>query len=109
MTFVEKSLDPLKFLGFPAHRSIWERRVMLIEFIAALMMAQAPAAAAPQAPTVQEPAAAAPAKPAEKKICRVDMNDSSSRLRKRVCLSQTEWNQKESGVSANDLKTMGAH
>jgi len=73
-------------------------------FLAALMMAQAPAAPAqaPQAP----PPAVAPAK--EQKICRVDQNESSSRLRKRVCMTQTEWDRQAAGVTGNDLKNLGA-
>ena len=72
--------------------------------LAALLVSTDPAAAEQQAP-----AAALAAKPAkEKKICKTDTNESSSRLRRRVCLTQTEWEQKEAGKSAGDLKTMGA-
>lgn len=59
------------------------------------------AAATPAAP-------AAPQEKAEKKICRVDTTESASRLRKRVCMTQTEWSRKEAGVTANDLKNVGA-
>ncbi len=44
-----------------------------------------------------------------KKICKVDQNESSSRLRKRVCMTQSEWDRADSGVDVNDLKSMGAH
>lgn len=72
--------------------------------LAVMMMAQAPAA---------QPAAPRPAAPAaepvkEKKICRVDQNESSSRLRKRVCMTQAEWDQKAAGYTASDLKTLGS-
>ena len=77
---------------------------MSMLFVAALMMAHAPAA---QAAPAQDAPQAAPAQK-EKKICKVDENESSSRLRKRVCLTQTEWDQKEAGKSDNDLKGMGA-
>jgi len=75
--------------------------------LAALLVASNPAVAAQQA---QTPAPAEAAKPVqkEKKICRVDTNDSSSRLRKRVCMTQTEWDSKAAGESANDLKNKGA-
>jgi hypothetical protein len=76
---------------------------MSILLSAALLVSADPTAAQPQSP-----ATAPVEKVAEKKICRVDTSDSTSRLRKRVCLSQTEWDRKESGVEANDLKNMGA-
>ena len=87
----------------------------MIMLLAALLLASDPAVAPqqPQASAAVAPAAAAPseaAKPAQKvkKICRVDTNDSSSRLRKRVCMTQTEWDNKTAGESANDLKNKGA-
>jgi hypothetical protein len=61
---------------------------------------------APSQTGVVAPASAKPEK--EKKICKVDVNDSSSRLRKRVCLTQTEWERKEAGKETNDLKNIGA-
>ena len=79
---------------------------MSIVLAAALLMSADPTAA--QQP---EAAAAAPAptpKVAEKKICRVDDSDTSSRLRKRVCLTQTDWDRQQRGVSVNDLKNIGA-
>ena len=83
---------------------------MSMMFVAALMMAQTPAAAAQPE---QQPVAAAitPAAPAakEKKICKVDENESSSRLRKTVCMTATEWERAENGKDVNDLKAMGAH
>lgn len=79
---------------------------MSILFVTALMMAQVPAAQG--APVQQQAPQAAPAEK-EKKICRVDENESSSRLRKRVCLTQTEWDQKEAGKDVSDLKGMGHH
>jgi hypothetical protein len=77
--------------------------------LAALLAVSDPTVAAQQA-QAPAPAPAEAAKPAEKekKICRVDTNDSSSRLRKRVCMTQTEWDRKAAGESANDLKNMGA-
>jgi len=77
-------------------------------FLAAALLAvsdPAGATAAP-APPAQPVQTAKPVK--ERKICRIDENESSSRLRKRVCLTQTEWEQKEAGKSVGDLKTIGA-
>jgi hypothetical protein len=72
---------------------------------AALLLVADPSATVSNA----APASAVAAKPMkEKKICKVDTNESSSRLRNRVCLTQTEWERKEGGKSANDLKNIGA-
>ena len=43
----------------------------------------------------------------EKKICRTDDNGTGSRMRKKQCLTQTEWDRKAQGKSAADLKTIG--
>jgi hypothetical protein len=76
-------------------------------FLAAALLTTAdPAAAATPVGAAAPVQAAKPTK--EKKICKVDENESSSRLRKRVCLTQTEWERKEAGKSAGDLKTIGA-
>jgi hypothetical protein len=75
--------------------------------LAALLIASDPAVASQQS-QAPAPVPAEAAKPKEKKICRVDTNDSSSRLRKRVCMTQTEWDRKAAGESANDLKNKGA-
>jgi hypothetical protein len=40
-------------------------------------------------------------------VCKVDNSDSYSRLRKRECHTQTEWDNLQSGASANDLKNIG--
>jgi predicted transglutaminase-like cysteine proteinase len=72
---------------------------------AALLLVADPSASAANTAT----APADTAKPVkEKKICKVDENESSSRLRKRVCLTQTEWERKEAGKTAGDLKNIGA-
>jgi hypothetical protein len=71
---------------------------------AAMMMVQATDAAQPQ----PAPQAAAPAQK-EKQICKVDRTDSSSRLRKRVCMTRAEWERAEAGKDMNDLKTIGSH
>ena len=43
----------------------------------------------------------------EKKICRTDEGATGSRMRKKQCLTQTEWDRKAQGKSAADLKTIG--
>jgi len=77
-------------------------------FLAAALLAvsdPATEAGPPIEPTQPAPAAK-PVK--EKKICRVDQNESSSRLRKRVCLTAAEWELHDRGVTANELKDIGA-
>lgn len=72
-------------------------------FLAALLIAAAQTAPAPQvAPDAET---AKPVK--EKKICKTDPNLTGTRMRKRLCLTETEWAQKNA-TSANDLKTRGA-
>ena len=56
---------------------------------------------APEATEVQKPEK-------EKKICRLDTNQTGSRMRKKLCLTQAEWDLKAQGKSAGDLKTIGA-
>ena len=63
---------------------------------------------AASAPTQSTPLPAAPpAKTVVKKICRTDESDTGSRMRKKVCFSQTEWDKREAGKSVGDLKTIG--
>lgn len=64
----------------------------------------------PSAPTI---APAAPAemksdKQAEKKICRTEPAESGSRLKNRICKTAAEWDNRKQGVTAGDLKTLGA-
>ena len=58
------------------------------------------------------PAAAQPAEVAqaakEKKICKNDPSYTGSRMRKKLCLTESEWDLKSQGKSADDLKTIGA-
>jgi len=75
--------------------------------LGALLLVADPTAAAQAAAPANAPAPAAQ-KQSGKKICRIDTSDSTSRLRKRICLTQTEWDQKAAGVNENDLKTIGA-
>jgi hypothetical protein len=64
--------------------------------------------AADPTPAPAEPAAK-PAKVAEKKICKVDPEQTGTRFRARICLTETEWEMRAQGKSGADLKTLGAH
>jgi hypothetical protein len=70
-------------------------------FLAAMLLATDPAAGAAQ---VEAPATA-PVK--EKKICKVDPSFTGSRMKKKICMTETEWANKNA-TTANDLKTVGA-
>jgi serine protease inhibitor ecotin len=54
------------------------------------------------APTIE------PTKKAERKICRVDPAQTGSRMKTKLCLTQTEWDRRAAGKSVGDLKTLGA-
>lgn len=43
----------------------------------------------------------------EKKICKADPSYTGSRMRKKLCLTEAEWDAKARGKSAADLKTIG--
>jgi hypothetical protein len=45
---------------------------------------------------------------AERKICKTEEGHTGSRMSKRVCLTQTEWDRRDAGVNVGDLKTIGA-
>ncbi len=47
-------------------------------------------------------------KKAEQKVCRDDPSYTGSRMRRKLCLTQTEWAMRAQGKSAGDLKTLGA-
>lgn len=80
-------------------------------FSVLLLAAETPATTteATSAPA-QEVLATGPAKTAEKekKICRVDPANTGTRMKKKLCLTQNEWNMRAKGKNAGDLKTMGA-
>ncbi len=74
---------------------------MIPALFALMLVAQDPAPAVAQESTeVQKPEK-------EKKICRENAAATGSRMRKKVCLTQTEWDQRDQGKSAADLKTIG--
>lgn len=56
---------------------------------------------------VTQPAEAATQSEKEKKICKADPNYTGSRMRKKLCLTEAEWDAKAQGKSAADLKTIG--
>jgi hypothetical protein len=64
-----------------------------------------------QAPSAQQAAAAAPvpaavAKPAKPKlICKADDDDTGSRIVKRTCLTQQEWDARVQGRSFEELRS----
>jgi hypothetical protein len=77
----------------------------MVMLLAALLVASDPAVAAPQSPPDSATTQAKPSK--EKMVCKVYNSESYSRLRKRECHTQTEWDNLQSGASANDLKNIG--
>lgn len=70
-------------------------------FLAALLLVADPSAAS-QADPIE-----APKVEKEKKICKVDPNFTGTRMRKRICMTETEWANKNA-TTVNDLKNMGA-
>ena len=68
--------------------------------LAALLLGATPTAtsAAPAAP------AAKPVK--EKKICKEDPAYTGSRMRKKLCLTQSEWDVRSQDKNAGDIKTI---
>jgi hypothetical protein len=74
---------------------------MISALFALMLVAQEPAQAAAQESTeVQKPEK-------EKKICRENVGATGSRMRKKICLTQAEWDQRDQGKSVADLKTIG--
>ena len=56
----------------------------------------------------QIPAAAVQKLKKERKICRVPEVQTGTRMRQRVCKTESEWAKRDEGHSADDLKTMGS-
>jgi invasion protein IalB len=86
---------------------------MIAALFSVLLLAAETPAAAPEAATapVQESLpAAAPNEKAEKekKICRVNPADTGSRMKKKLCLTQNEWDMRSKGRTVGDLKAVGA-
>ena len=73
--------------------------------LVSLALAAAASNASVQEPTqVAQPAAATKK---ESKICKVDPAHTGSRMKKKLCLTETEWAQRNAGKNAGDLKTIG--
>ncbi len=75
----------------------------MISLMFALMLAADPAGGSVVTPTsteVQKPEKA-------KKICREDMSTTGTRMKKKICLTETEWAKRDAGKSVGDLKTIG--
>jgi hypothetical protein len=81
-------------------------------FSVLLLATETPATSADTSNVSAQAAASAvePAKTAvkEKKICRIDPANTGTRMAKKMCLTQTEWDMKARGKNVGDLKTMGA-
>ena len=52
--------------------------------------------------TVASPAVPSDQKKAEKKICKVDDTNTGTRLAKRICLTRSQWEQRERGSDGRD-------
>ena len=80
-------------------------------FSVLLLASETPAATGETAsPTTQEAVATSqPVKKAEKekKICKTDPSHTGSRMPRKLCLTQVEWEKNNSGRSAGDLKVIG--
>ncbi|HEY6661990.1 MAG TPA: hypothetical protein VIZ66_03610 [Sphingomicrobium sp.] len=66
-------------------------------FVAALLVSVQ--AAATQSPSAQAPAVETEKKVKQKKICKSDDLVSGSRMARRLCLTEEEWAQRNSGMS----------
>ena len=76
---------------------------MIPALFALLIVAENPASTA-----AAEPAGSAPQATKERKVCKADPNFTGSRMRKKICMTEAEWDLKAQGKSAADLKSMGA-
>ncbi|MBA3666465.1 MAG: hypothetical protein H0W65_01915 [Sphingomonas sp.] len=77
---------------------------MISVLFSVLLLASDAAVATPAQPAPT----AAQASTAESKICRPDPAYTGTRMRKRLCLTQNQWDLRGNGKSAGDLKTIGA-
>ena len=79
---------------------------MSVLLLAALLSAEPAVQPAPAQPATQTTTAqlAKPKKP--KLICKSSDDDTGSRMVKRTCLTQQEWDARVQGRSADDLQTL---
>ncbi len=80
---------------------------MIPALFSVLLLAADPAAAAQPSPPAPMAATEVPKKK-EKLICRTNEANTGSRVRKNICLTPTQWTQRQQGKSFDDLKTIGA-
>lgn len=75
----------------------------MITLLSLLLLAgdSAPAQATSPDQTVQAD------KKEEKLICRTKVTDTGSRMRKKVCMTQAQWDRKDSGQNFDDMKRVG--
>lgn len=69
-----------------------------MSLVIAALLVSAQAAADSPAATPAEATSPAPAKVKEKKICKEDDLVSGSRMARRICLTQSEWDQRNRGM-----------
>ena len=81
----------------------------MIALVAAAFLSFDPATAVAAVAPVAAPVVVADKAVKEKKICKVATNESSSRLRKRTCMTAPEWQHLEAGKDMSDLNRMSAH
>ena len=74
----------------------------MITLLSLMLLAGEPAQATPGS----EPAAQAEKKE-EKLVCRTKVTDTGSRMRKKVCMTQAQWDRKDSGQNFDDMKRVG--
>jgi hypothetical protein len=58
-------------------------------------------------PTTEAAPAATAEKVKEKKVCRENTSNTGSRMRKKECMTPTEWAKRDAGRGVNDLKNIG--
>ena len=75
----------------------------MISLMFALMVVSDPAATPAESPVAAE--AQKPEK--AKKICREDPKITGSRMKKKICLTEAEWDKRNQGKSVGDLKVIG--
>jgi hypothetical protein len=61
----------------------------------------------PVPPSAAQPADSTAQATKEKKICKVDPSYTGSRIRKKLCLTEAEWDLKSQGKTAADIETIG--
>lgn len=85
---------------------------MITVLFSVLLLAVETPSTTPEAantPALEAPAAdATKTAEKEKKVCRIDPANTGTRMKKKLCLTQNEWDMRARGKNAGDLKTLGA-